>query len=112
MNRLRLDQEIVNKKLVSTRSQAESYIKLGYIKVNGKVVIKPGYQMNLSDKIQVSSKQQYVSRAAHKLESVARQLKLDFKNKVVLDVGSSTGGFTDFALKNGAKKVIAIDVGT
>lgn len=56
--------------------------------------------------------ERYVSRAAYKLESVVTDLGLDFKNKVVLDVGSSTGGFTDFALKNGAKSVIAVDKGT
>jgi len=56
--------------------------------------------------------EQYVSRAALKLASVAGELKLDFRGKIVLDVGSSTGGFTDYALRHGAKKVIAVDVGT
>jgi 23S rRNA (cytidine1920-2'-O)/16S rRNA (cytidine1409-2'-O)-methyltransferase len=55
---------------------------------------------------------EYVSRAANKLESVTRRLNIDFKDKVVLDVGSSTGGFTEYALKSGAKKVIAVDKGT
>lgn len=54
----------------------------------------------------------YVSRAGLKLASVAKTLQLNFKDKLVLDVGSSTGGFTDYALQNGAKKVIAVDVGT
>ncbi len=54
----------------------------------------------------------YVSRAALKLASVSQKFNLDFKNKVVLDVGSSTGGFSDFALQHGAKKVVAVDVGT
>jgi len=54
----------------------------------------------------------YVSRAGHKLASVADTFKLDFKGKIVLDVGSSTGGFTDYAFKHGAKKVIAVEVGT
>ena len=63
------------------------------------------------DKVKVSGKQ-YVSRGGHKLESVADKFKVDFRDKIVLDIGSSTGGFTDFALKHGAKKVIAIDVGT
>lgn len=54
----------------------------------------------------------YVSRAGLKLASVAGALKLDFKNKIVLDVGSSTGGFTDYALQHGAKKIIAVEVGT
>ena len=54
----------------------------------------------------------YVSRAGLKLASVAETLELDFSGKVVLDVGSSTGGFTDYALQHGAKKVIAVDIGT
>src|SRR5690606_24377340 len=58
------------------------------------------------------AKEQYVSRAGLKLASVAKVLKLDFKGRIVLDVGSSTGGFTDYALKHGAKKVYAVDVGT
>ncbi|HET7060431.1 MAG TPA: TlyA family RNA methyltransferase [Candidatus Saccharimonadales bacterium] len=61
---------------------------------------------------QPATPQRYVSRAGLKLASVAEALKLDFKNKTVLDVGSSTGGFTDYALQHGAKKVIAVDVGT
>jgi len=60
----------------------------------------------------ISAKAEYVSRAALKLASVAEAFRLDFKGKVVLDVGSSTGGFTDYALQHGAKKVIAVDVGT
>ncbi len=55
---------------------------------------------------------QYVSRAAYKLESVATVFKLDFKNKTVLDVGSSTGGFSDYALQHGASRVIAVEKGT
>jgi 23S rRNA (cytidine1920-2'-O)/16S rRNA (cytidine1409-2'-O)-methyltransferase len=62
-------------------------------------------------KIQLTAKEQYVSRAAFKLASVAQALKLDFQSKTVLDVGSSTGGFTEYALKHGAKKVIAVEVG-
>lgn len=63
-------------------------------------------------KKRLDDKEQYVSRAGLKLESVAQALKLDFHNKTVLDVGSSTGGFTDYALKHGANRVIAVDVGT
>lgn len=108
----RLDVALVRLGLVATRSQAESYIKLGHIKVNGRVVNKPGDLVSETDLVTISSIEQYVSRAALKLASVAKALKLDFKNKVVLDVGSSTGGFTDYALKHGATKVIAVEVGT
>ncbi len=112
MSSRRLDQTLVSHGLVSTRSQAGNYIKLGFVKVNAKVIEKAGYEVSDHDKIELLTDEQYVSRAALKLKSVAEKLQLDFKNKVVLDVGSSTGGFTDFALKRGAKRVIAVDVGT
>lgn len=111
MNKLRLDQAIVQRSLAATRSQAENYIKLGYVEVNGTVVTKPGQPVAEDAVIKLNLKEHYVSRAALKLAGAAEKFKLDFKNKVVLDVGSSTGGFTDFALRHGAKKVIAVDVG-
>jgi len=107
----RLDHLMVAKELVTTRSQAESYIRLGVVKVDGKVQTKPGYFIDENAKIGLHS-DQYVSRAGLKLASVAIILKLNFQGKVVLDVGSSTGGFTDYALQHGAKKVVAVDVGT
>jgi 23S rRNA (cytidine1920-2'-O)/16S rRNA (cytidine1409-2'-O)-methyltransferase len=110
--KLRLDQALVKHSLASTRSQAENYIKLGFVKINGKIINKSGYLISPSDKITLLTDEQYVSRAALKLQSVAEKLKINFKNKIILDVGSSTGGFTDFALQHGAKKVIAVDVGT
>jgi 23S rRNA (cytidine1920-2'-O)/16S rRNA (cytidine1409-2'-O)-methyltransferase len=108
----RLDQALAERGLVSSRSQAESYIKLGKVKVGGKVVTKPGFSVGALAKISLAAGEQYVSRAALKLASVREVLGIDFKGKIVLDVGSSTGGFTDFALRAGAKKVISIDVGT
>lgn len=108
----RLDQALVTRALVATRSQAESYIKLGDVTVNGTKAHKPGQFVSETDTIVLTTDTQYVSRAGLKLASVAEILGLDFRNKVVLDVGSSTGGFTDYALKNGAKQVIAVDVGT
>ncbi|CAN5435518.1 TlyA family rRNA (cytidine-2'-O)-methyltransferase [soil metagenome] len=107
----RLDHLMVAKELVTTRSQAESYIRLGVVRVDGKVQTKPGYFVDENSKVGLHS-DQYVSRAGLKLASVAMLLKLDFKGKNVLDVGSSTGGFTDYALQHGAKKVVAVDVGT
>lgn len=110
--KLRLDQAVVRHKFVATRSQAESFIKMGQVLVNGRAVTKPGTFVNPGDKIDFTATEQYVSRAGLKLASVARVLKLDFGGKVILDVGSSTGGFTDYALQHGADKVIAVDVGT
>ena len=97
---------------MATRSQAESYIKLGQVRVNGQVVIKAGVFVDEGAKIELIAQDQYVSRAALKLASVVPVLKLDFRQKTVLDVGSSTGGFTDYALQHGARKVIAVDVGS
>jgi 23S rRNA (cytidine1920-2'-O)/16S rRNA (cytidine1409-2'-O)-methyltransferase len=108
----RLDQRLVADQLVNSRSQAESYIKLGQVTVNDRVITKPGQLVGLLDDIKLTATEQYVSRAGLKLASVAAKLNLDFTNKVVLDVGSSTGGFTDYALLHGARKVIAVDVGT
>ncbi|MCL2037879.1 TlyA family RNA methyltransferase [Candidatus Saccharibacteria bacterium] len=110
--KVRLDQELVQRGLVATRSQAENYIRLGEVSVNGRVVTKPGYYVSENAEIELAAEEQFVSRAALKLKSVAEKLNLNFKDKVVLDVGSSTGGFTQFALSRGAKKVIAVDVGT
>ncbi len=112
MTKLRLDQLLVQKKLVFSRSQAENYIKLGYVTVSGKVVTKPGEFIDQNSDLKINLTDQYVSRAALKLASVADKLELNFNGKTVLDVGSSTGGFTDFVLRQGAIKVIAVDVGS
>lgn len=112
MSKQRLDIALVERKLTSSRSQAESWIKLGKVTVNGQVVSKPGYFVGSNSDIKLTAEVQYVSRAGLKLASVADIFKLDFRGKTVLDVGSSTGGFTDFALRNGAVKVYAVDVGT
>ena len=111
MKKYRLDKYMAMVGMVPTRSQAESYIKLGKVFVDGKQAKKPG--MIVDDKNRISLKANtYVSRAALKLESVVDVFRLDFKGKTVLDVGSSKGGFTDLALKYGAKRVIAVDVGS
>lgn len=108
----RLDIELTKRGLAVSRSQAENWVKLGKVQVNGAVVTKPGHFVNDTAEIKMTADEQYVSRAGLKLASVAKLLGLDFKDKAVLDVGSSTGGFTDYALQHGAKKVFAVDVGT
>lgn len=112
MTKQRLDIELTKRGLATSRSQAESWVKLGKVTVGGEVITKPGHFVRDDVVIRMTAKEQYVSRAGLKLESVAKLLKLDFRGKKVLDVGSSTGGFTDYALRNGAKKVYAVDVGT
>ena len=112
MSKVRLDHLLVAKELVASRSQAESYIKLGKVIVDGRVINKPGFFIADTAHLKVEQASQYVSRAGMKLESVAQAMGLSFVDKIVLDVGSSTSGFTDYALRNGAKKVVAVDVGT
>ena len=110
--KIRLDIALVKKGLVSSRSQAESFIKLGKVTVDGISVTKSGFLVALSAQINLLADEIYVSRAGLKLASVAKLLNINFNNAIVLDVGSSTGGFTDYALQHGAKKVFAVDVGT
>ncbi len=112
MTKARLDQEIVRRGLAETRSQAENLIRLGEVEVDGRVVSKTGHFVSDSNKININQTDNYVSRAGLKLAGVNNKFQIKFDGKVVLDVGSSTGGFTDYALQNGAKKVIAVDVGT
>jgi 23S rRNA (cytidine1920-2'-O)/16S rRNA (cytidine1409-2'-O)-methyltransferase len=108
----RLDVAMAERGLVSSRSQAESYVRLRQVKVNGRLAAKSGQMVSETDEITLAAGDQYVGRAALKLKSAAETFKLDFAGKVVLDVGSSTGGFTQYALQHGAAKVIAVDVGT
>lgn len=111
-SKVRLDTLIVARGLASTRSQAANLITMGKVRVKGSVAQKPGQSVSPDSEVKVSQTASYVSRAGYKLASVAQALHLRFRHKTVLDVGSSTGGFTDFALQHGAAKVIAVDVGT
>lgn len=112
MTKTRLDQLMVRNGLVSSRSQAESWIGLGKVTVEGKPATKSGQFVREDADIKLMAQEKYVSRAGLKLASVAKLLGVDFKGKTVLDIGSSTGGFTDYALQHGATKVFAVDVGT
>jgi 23S rRNA (cytidine1920-2'-O)/16S rRNA (cytidine1409-2'-O)-methyltransferase len=111
MAKARLDNLLYARGHAYSRAQALTLVKLGKVKVDGKLVQKPGQFVAEAAKISVYNNT-YVSRAAYKLESVAVKFGIDFADKTVLDVGSSTGGFTDFALKGGAKKSICVEVGT
>lgn len=111
-SKIRLDQFLLEQGLAPTRTKAAAMIMAGQVKVDGKLIDKAGYFVAEDVLIELKKMPRYVSRGGEKLASVASKLKLDFKDKIVLDVGSSTGGFTDFALQNGATKVYAVDVGT
>ena len=111
---MRLDKELVERGIVATRAKAQELIKSGNIKVNGKVVTKPSVDVSPNDIIEIldASTLKYVSRAGLKLEKAINAFNLDLKDKNIMDIGSSTGGFTDCAIQHGARKVIAVDVGT
>ncbi|MBO5955003.1 MAG: TlyA family RNA methyltransferase [Clostridia bacterium] len=110
----RLDKELVTRNLVETRTKAQELISSGAVVVDGKVQTKVSFMVTNNDKIQITNTEvlKYVSRGGFKLEKALDVFNVSAKNKVVLDIGSSTGGFTDCCLQNGAKKVIAVDVGT
>ena len=108
----RLDKLILVRGLVGSRSEAENWIRLGRVRVGGRAAVKPGLFVDESAPIELAVSERYVSRAGLKLAGAAKAFNLDFHSKMVLDIGSSTGGFTDFALQHGAKKVYAVDVGT
>lgn len=108
----RLDVLLVERGIAPTRTQAQALIMAGQVSANGKRLEKPGLSVDIDLEIHVKDQPKYVSRAGDKLASVAEMFHLDFRGKTVLDVGSSTGGFTDFALQNGAVRVYCVDVGT
>lgn len=108
----RLDHYLVSHGLALSRSSADNWIRLGKVFVDGAAVTKSGYFVPDGARVELRTDEQYVSRAGLKLASIAAKLDVDFDGKIVLDVGSSTGGFTDYALQHGAVKVVAVDVGT
>lgn len=108
---MRIDKKLCELNLVASRSQAQQFIKEGTVFLNGTVVNKTSQLVEESDLIELKKDHQYVGRGAHKIEGAQADFSLNFKDKVIADVGASTGGFTEFALKEGAKCVYAIDVG-
>ncbi|WP_341501042.1 TlyA family RNA methyltransferase [Mesomycoplasma ovipneumoniae] len=91
--------------------KAESLIKTGHVKVNNKICLLPAYKIKNLDQVTVEIKEKYVSRGAIKLLWAYEKFGLDFNDKIVLDIGSSKGGFTQICLEKGAKKVFALDSG-
>lgn len=102
---------MLERRLFDCRSRARSEIMAGKVLVNGVVCDKPGTFVRDEARITLSPGNPYVSRGGLKIAGAARDLGFNVRNKTVLDSGSSTGGFTDYALQNGALKVYAIDVG-
>lgn len=108
----RLDVLLVERGLAPSRTVARAMIMAGEIRLGTTALTKPGMPVDIEAELTVVTRSRYVSRGGDKLQSVAAVLSLNFNDAVVLDVGSSTGGFTDYVLQHGASHVHAVDVGT
>lgn len=107
----RLDKVLTELGLLRSRSRAQAFIAQQFVRVNGETVIKPSFQVAPNSSLTILSEDVYVSRAAHKLIAALDQFSLDPSNAIALDVGASTGGFTQVLLERGARMVVAVDVG-
>ena len=107
----RIDIFLVEQGLAESREQAKRLILAGAVTVNGDSRIKPGQRVPTDAEVVVQEPQRYVSRGGFKLEKALALFDVDVKDRVALDVGASTGGFTDCLLQHGAKFVYAVDVG-
>ncbi len=101
----RLDIEMHSRGLVRSRSLASDLIKRGKVRVNGAIATKPSLDVGESDAIVLEQGVTFVSRAGEKLSHALIEWKVDVKGLTIVDIGSSTGGFTDCLLKNGAAKI-------
>ena len=109
----RVDILLVQSGLFPSRQKAIEAIKQGQVSVNGKKVLKPSEKVSIDSKFEAKTDLlKYVSRGGFKLEGAIKQFGLDLSGATLLDMGSSTGGFTDCALQHGAKRVYAVDVGS
>jgi len=107
----RLDNLMVLKGLSETAARAQALIMSGAVMVNGEKIDKPGTLVSSESAIELATRREFVGRGAYKLLGALTDFKINVADKICADVGSSTGGFTEVLLKNGAKKVYAIDVG-
>ncbi len=107
----RLDNYLVDNTMVDSRNKAQTIIKNGLVSVNNKVINKSSYKLCKEDIVTLSEYKDYVSRSAHKLALFLEELNLNVVDKIALDIGSSTGGFTQVLLESNVKEVTAVDVG-
>lgn len=107
----RLDKVIKQRRLIRSRSLAQRMIVAGRVKVDGRIITRSGHPIDPEAEIEITSFEQYVSRGGDKLEAALEGFRIDPRFLVCLDIGASTGGFTDCLLQHGADKVFAIDVG-
>ncbi len=108
----RLDEILVEHNFFETKNKAQSAIMAGDVKVDDKVITKAGFQLVFSSKLKIEIKTMpFVSRGGFKLQKALKEFNIDLNNRICLDSGASTGGFTDCMLQSGADKVYAVDVG-
>lgn len=110
-NKQRLDTLVVQRGLVESRERAKRLILAGEVIVSGNAQVKPGHLISPDAEIVVKQPPRYVSRGGLKLEKALQVFQVDVRGRVAIDVGASTGGFTDCLLQHGAKFVYAVDVG-
>jgi 23S rRNA (cytidine1920-2'-O)/16S rRNA (cytidine1409-2'-O)-methyltransferase len=111
--RVRIDQLLTDRGLADSRNKAQALILAGQVLADERKIEKPGQQVNPECEIRILGEQaRYVSRAGFKLEGALAEFGIDVAGKTCLDIGASTGGFTDCLLQHGAAKVYAVDVGT
>jgi len=108
---MRLDNYLVENSFADSRTKAQAIIKDALVSVNAEVIKKSSYKVQDEDVVEVLEHKSYVSRSAHKLDEFLDELDIDLYGMVSLDIGSSTGGFTQVLLERGAKEVSAVDVG-
>lgn len=109
----RIDIELVKRGIFETRNKAQNEIKNKIIYCNNVCITKPAFDVTDTDIIEIKGeKLKYVSRGGLKLEKAIKEFNVDLKDKILIDIGSSTGGFSDCAIQNNIKKIYAIDVGT
>lgn len=111
MSRVRLDQLVVQQGFAESREKAQRLIRSGAVRVGGHPQTKPGHLYPADTVLEVEAGERFVSRGGEKLETAFRAFGLDVAGLVAVDVGASTGGFTDCLLQHGARKVYALDVG-
>ena len=109
---MRLDKYLFENRYYPSREKASIAIKEGLVKVDGKIINKPSFEIEEGNIEIIKPLLDYVSFGGNKLKRAIDYFKLDFQDKIVLDIGSSTGGFTDCALKHGAETVYCVDVGS
>ena len=110
---MRLDLALVEYGFETSRTRAKNLIAESNVSVNGKVITKPAFDVSETDKIEIiGEKLKYVGRGGLKLEKALNEFDIDVNGFTCIDIGASTGGFTDCLLQNGAERVFAVDIGT